>query len=226
MTDHDAWRESAGAYVLGALDADERRGFEEHMGGCERCRDEVLSLAPLPALLGRLDPEDLVDHGGGAGGAEALVAAVRADVAALERGRRRWRAVAAAAVLALVVGAVGVVAGGVGSGGSGGSGGVERDGVVLAATSPAGVRGEVVADPRAWGTYVHLSVDDLPERERYEVWVVDRAGTWHHAGSWGPSATGAAGLGASTHVHIEGIDRVVVTSTDRSDVLLTAAPPL
>jgi anti-sigma factor RsiW len=48
-----------GAYVLGGLDADERRQFEDHLRGCSRCRRDVADCAPLPALLAKVDPADL-----------------------------------------------------------------------------------------------------------------------------------------------------------------------
>jgi anti-sigma-K factor RskA len=39
------------AYALDALDADERRAFEEHLSGCPRCRDEIADLSRTAALL-------------------------------------------------------------------------------------------------------------------------------------------------------------------------------
>ena len=43
----------AGAYVLDALDADERLRFEAHLGGCAACTTEA---AELRAIAGRLAP--------------------------------------------------------------------------------------------------------------------------------------------------------------------------
>jgi hypothetical protein len=45
------------AYVLGSLDADERRQYEAHLSTCERCREAVAELGGMPALLGLLDPD-------------------------------------------------------------------------------------------------------------------------------------------------------------------------
>lgn len=47
MSDHD----DAAAYALRALDPDERREFEEHLAGCQRCREEV---AAMRAVVGTL----------------------------------------------------------------------------------------------------------------------------------------------------------------------------
>jgi hypothetical protein len=40
-----------GAYLLGALAPAERRAMEEHIADCPDCREEIVSLAPLPGLL-------------------------------------------------------------------------------------------------------------------------------------------------------------------------------
>jgi anti-sigma-K factor RskA len=45
MSNHEHWDDAAGAYVLGALPEDERRGFEAHLSTCESCRAEVVELA-------------------------------------------------------------------------------------------------------------------------------------------------------------------------------------
>jgi len=43
--------ELSAAYALDALDADERRAFEEHLGECERCRADVAEFWGIAALL-------------------------------------------------------------------------------------------------------------------------------------------------------------------------------
>jgi anti-sigma-K factor RskA len=71
MSNHEHWDDAAGAYVLGALPDDERRGFEAHLSTCESCRTEVDELAgaadalpvsapamvPPPALKARIMAE-------------------------------------------------------------------------------------------------------------------------------------------------------------------------
>ena len=80
----------------------------------------------------------------------------------------------------------------------------------------------VVADERDWGTYVHVTAEDLPARDLYAVWTVDRSGTWEPVGSWAPTPDGRAELGCSTALALAEIDRVVITSADRHDELLVA----
>ena len=46
------------AYALDALEPDEARGYEEHLAGCERCREELASLqATAGALAYAAEPE-------------------------------------------------------------------------------------------------------------------------------------------------------------------------
>lgn len=47
----DGIHELSAAYALEALDADERRSFEEHLRGCERCRADVAGFSETSALL-------------------------------------------------------------------------------------------------------------------------------------------------------------------------------
>lgn len=104
---HEDWSASAAAYALGALDADERRGFEEHLSACERCRGEVAELRETAALLA---------YGASASGApspqlrERIVREAR-DVRPISTARSRkraafapWLAAAAALLLAAVAG--------------------------------------------------------------------------------------------------------------------------
>jgi len=47
-----------GAYVLGALEREERARLEAHLETCAICREELDRLAPLPGLLSRLTVEE------------------------------------------------------------------------------------------------------------------------------------------------------------------------
>jgi anti-sigma-K factor RskA len=50
-SDHEAWAELAGPYVLGTLSPAERTGFEAHLARCRACADEVRSLNELMGAL-------------------------------------------------------------------------------------------------------------------------------------------------------------------------------
>jgi len=48
---HEQWADAAGAYVLGALPADEVEAYEAHLASCSACRAEVDELMPAVAAL-------------------------------------------------------------------------------------------------------------------------------------------------------------------------------
>ena len=58
--DHDAVREAAGLYALGALPGDERALFEAHLSTCDECRHDVRAFGgvvnALPFALPQIDP--------------------------------------------------------------------------------------------------------------------------------------------------------------------------
>jgi len=108
-------RQALGVYVLGAIDPAERAQVDEHLASCPDCREELASLAGLPAMLRKVpmvEAERLASPD-----AELDVPAVPSEemleslVARTNNVRRihRWRGLAAAAavvVLALGGGAV------------------------------------------------------------------------------------------------------------------------
>jgi anti-sigma-K factor RskA len=57
MSTHDELKANAGGYVLGSLDADERRAFESHLAGCAECAAEVASLRPVGGALATAVPQ-------------------------------------------------------------------------------------------------------------------------------------------------------------------------
>ena len=101
-------RQALGVYVLGAIDPAERARVDEHLSSCPECREELASLAGLPAMLRKVpiveaerlaaveqDPE-LV----GVPSAELLTSLIGRT--ANVRRMRRWRTIAAAAAVAIV----------------------------------------------------------------------------------------------------------------------------
>ena len=55
--EHDALREQAELYVLGALSAVDRAAYEAHLATCEECTAEVKSLAPIAEALAHTVPQ-------------------------------------------------------------------------------------------------------------------------------------------------------------------------
>lgn len=107
---HEHWVDSAAAYALGALDADERSAFEQHMATCAQCRANVAELRETAALLAYAAPT----HGGPSAALRDRVLAEARDVRPIDSARRSpsrrrfvvvpWLAAAASLTLAAISG--------------------------------------------------------------------------------------------------------------------------
>src|ERR1700758_5482919 len=112
LSGHDEYAMWDAAYVLGALSSAERREFESHMGTCKPCRDAVAEISGMPALLSRLDGDEVaqIDELGQAASAppplrpELLTSLLKKVTWRRRRSRVLTWAVAAAAAAVLVVG--------------------------------------------------------------------------------------------------------------------------
>lgn len=93
-----------GAYVLAALNPTERAQFEHHLVDCAPCASAVRLLAPLPGLLGRVDPAVAEQ---GLPGSSRLPRLIDAMTTARRRQSRlvRLRVAAVALAAALLAGA-------------------------------------------------------------------------------------------------------------------------
>src|SRR5580700_5824157 len=101
-------RQALGVYVLGAIDPAERAQVDEHLATCQECREELASMAGLPAMLRkvpiveaeRLAAAEQDPELAGVPSAEMLTSLI----ARTSNVRRihRWRSVAAAAAVAIV----------------------------------------------------------------------------------------------------------------------------
>lgn len=172
--DHTELRRSLGAYALGALEPSERSTVEEHLEGCQTCRDELASLAVLPGLLSRLSDDEVAgdlltvseDH------AEHVVSAMARERRSERRRVTAWRTVAAvAAALALIAGAVVLP---LWDGAQG----------TVYATGDAAVTATATVEPRAWGMEVDLRAGDLPDAPGYTLWAVADDGHRAYVASW------------------------------------------
>jgi anti-sigma-K factor RskA len=169
----DGIHELTAGYALDALDEDERRSYEEHLEGCERCRDELASFGDLAGALalaasGPEPPAGLRDR---------VLASARAEpqnvVPLAPRPRRTLLApafAAAAAVAAAVAIGLGIYAATLKS---------DLDDARSALSSPPAVvpiegadgRLVVTGDGKAW-----LALSELPTAppgKAYEVWVIE-----------------------------------------------------
>jgi anti-sigma factor RsiW len=156
-----------GAYLLGALEPDERDRFEDHVRGCAACRTDVAELGRLPALLAQVDPGELRP-----GPVAPSPDLYRRVSAAARRPRRRLALVAAALVVLAGGAAVGVATWPDGG-----------DATTVTATDD-GVRLTVTASSRGGGTALDITVWGLTGTQECRLVVVDREGRQHPAGEW------------------------------------------
>jgi hypothetical protein len=201
-------RLSLGVYVLGAIDPAERALVDAHLMTCQECRDELAGLAGLPALLARVNPDEIsricaddavgssvpaavaIGTGPGTGTEDRppgeLIGTVL-DLAEARRRRGRWRIAAAAA-------AVAVIAGGLFGGLSSitttkvikvpVSSGVAQWETVQAVSKISGASASVAYSHEQWGDAFAVLVDHIPVGTTCEFWVVHPDGTRTLAGSW------------------------------------------
>jgi len=158
-----------GAYLLGALEPEERRAVQEHLRHCSDCHTELAELAPMLGLLALVDPEDL--QAPPIAPSPDLFARVSAAVGRPSRTRRRLLVVAAALVL---------IVGGVATGIAvwpdppGTTVSASEDGVQLTVTATAG----------GGGTVLDIAVAGLRPDAECRLVAVDRTGEQFPAGDW------------------------------------------
>lgn len=212
MNDHQMFREWPAAYVLGALDAEERRDFESHLSECRECADEVASFAPIPGLLARVDTAE--QPSAPARIAELAVERVRSDWTGVVRSRSRWRIAAAVAIVAMLAVLVPAVTGEEPA----------APAAVFDLEAGAQATGQIAMDTRFWGTALEFELQELPTHDRYEAWVVSSTGEWQQVAAWGPTPAGRARLSGSSSIQLADIDSVVITSGGRDGAIATAKP--
>jgi anti-sigma-K factor RskA len=160
----DAVHDLTAAYALDALEPDEARGYEQHLSGCESCRDELASLqAAAGALAYAVEPARPPESLRG----RILVAAAaeRPNVVPL-RPRAFSRPLAVAAAVAACT-AVGLGIWNISLHNQLGSAREALRGVPLK-----GAKGSVVVS----GSSAALVVSDLaraPSGKTYEAWVIE-----------------------------------------------------
>jgi anti-sigma-K factor RskA len=164
--EHEAYRQLTAAYALDALDEAEAGAYEEHLAGCELCREELAALSATAVSLAYAapaaePPPSLRDRILDAAGAE------RPNVVPLgPRRDRRFAAVAvvaaAAACVALVLGAWNVVL-------QNRLGETEE---ALSSLPLEGAPGAVVVRGDGDAVLVAAGLDAPPSGKTYEAWVV------------------------------------------------------
>jgi hypothetical protein len=200
-----------GAYVLGALEHDERRRFEDHLRDCDDCRAEYAEFRDLPLLLARVNPAelsvapavlpspDLFDR---------VRAAVDTRPRPARRPRRRLLLAAAALVLAVATAAVWVVLATRGP-----------DDPTTHTAVAGSVSISVIATGEPGGTDLDVTVAGLPSNTQCHLLVVDRDGGWYPAGQWSATYAGEGWFRGWTEVERNALDSVVLLDGNGDEVI-------
>jgi anti-sigma factor RsiW len=175
-------RAELGVYTLGAIEPADRDKVERHLGECSRCRDELASLAGLPALLRRVpDPQGLLEW-------DPPIAQRETPQALLHRAarlRRRAHALAAAAAAALIAVTAAVSTAANQAGNEPGKPQASAWQATVHGTSLAGrERVWVRYSPRPWGTVLEARIFGVRAGTRCQLWVAGPGGQRMPAGSW------------------------------------------
>jgi anti-sigma-K factor RskA len=168
-----------GAYVLGALEPDERRAVEDHLARCPICSAELAEFQGLTPLLDRVRPEDLepVTVTPSPDLFDRMSAAAVGTRKPKARRSRTWALVAAALLAVLGVWAgVAVWAGG--------------NGAQTYTASEGPVEVTLIASTTEDGSELDVAVAGLRPGEDCHVVAVDQEGEWYDGGSWPASDEG------------------------------------
>jgi hypothetical protein len=228
-------RPSLGVYVLGAIDPAERGLVDAHLITCRDCRDELAGLAGLPALLARVNPDeisricadDAVYTVASDDPPKELLGTVH-DLAEARRRRNKWRYLSAAA-------AVAAIAGGLFAGlSSATSTTVTRTVAVpvgltgswesASATNQAtGATATVSYSQQLWGNAFQVLVDHIPQGTTCDLWVVHPDGTRTQVAAWTTARDeGKVWYGGSMPSTDGSISNFEITAGNK--VLLTVTP--
>jgi len=235
-------RLSLGVYVLGAIDPAERSLVDAHLQTCPECRDELAGLAGLPALLARVNPDEISricpDDTVLGTATRVSVPAVPAeppsgeligtvlDLAAARRRRTRWRFAAAAAAVVAIAGGL---FGGLSSMASTRTiqvpltSGAAHWETVQATSSVTGASASVAYAHEQWGDAFEVLVDHIPVGTTCQLYVVHPDGTRTQVAAWTVDGDeGKVWYGGSMPSTAKAIDQFQITAGNK--VLLTATP--
>jgi Putative zinc-finger len=226
----DRFRDWDAAYVLGALDSEDRRAFERHLAKCPRCAASVAEFAGLPGILSKLSSEDALallagddvtvgvdDHVRDGLHTPGLVQRL-AIVATRRRRRIRFGMLGAAvAVVALItIGGVAFTAG-------------QAPAVASVAMAPIQqhvITASMAVTQKAWGTRFDWNCT-YPARAgiysspvSYDLVVIEKSGAQSVVATWSSIGPHAAGLSASSDIAFGDISSVEIRLTGSSTPLL------
>jgi anti-sigma factor RsiW len=197
-----------GAYVVDALEPDERQALAAHLPTCAECTAELRDLERLPALLALVPgpaagepvpvPSELAFRRlqrSATGAHPARHRAARAP-------RRRWLLLAAAVIVLGGAGAAGVVA-------TSGSAGPET-----VSASAGALHVQAAITPVASGSRIALTLSGVPQGQQCELTVQAGDGHWETASRWTADYAGTAQVTGTVRIAPGDLKQMVVRTPD------------
>ncbi|TQS93073.1 anti-sigma factor [Arthrobacter sp. TS-15] len=214
-----------GAYLLGGLEPQEARLFEDHLAACAQCRQELEQLESVPALLDAVPAGDAVALTV-AGGAnvlspldpkpEVLPEKVLVDLSVRRRkSRRRWAALVGAVAAACL--AVGFLAGPL-------LNQPPKPDASYSVQSDDGLQLTVGMVKKNWGTELEVEGRSMPLEGTLYLWVKGRDGAEERTCGWTATASGRIKITGATPVQLAGIAGVELRDEAQKTVASISVP--
>jgi hypothetical protein len=219
------------AYVLGSLSQADRHEFEDHLNGCPQCRRAVGELAGMPALLRKLDLDD-IESFDESGHPDAELPPLRPEVLGslldtVRRRRRRSRLLwvgSCAAAAAVAIGLFVMIRPGPPAPGPEPQ---AEAPLSMTAVEPSPLTATVNLVSHSWGTGIEMSCLYGPEpggndsdEDKLAMVAVGRDGSHTQLATWMAHPGVMAKPAGATSLPIDQIASVQIVSADTGDVLV------
>jgi hypothetical protein len=216
-----------GAYLLGGLEPAQAGVFEQHLGSCADCREELDEVASLPALLDALPVPDAVALTAAAAGAAQTRGAAAPEPLPVPRplldelsarrrkARRRWSAAVAAAAAACL--ALGFMAAPLVNQ-------PPKPDASYSVQAGDGLEFTVGLVKKTWGTELAVEGRSLPVDGTFSLWVKDRDGGEDRACAWTATPSGRVRITGATPVQLASIASVEMRDGQQQTVAVIAVP--
>ena len=217
----DSVHQLLGAYLLGGLEPDEARAFEDHLAACADCRGELEELESLPALLDAVPAADAVALTV-AGGSQPLAPletvppSLLVDLSTRRRkSRRRWAAVVGAVAAACL--ALGFLAGPL-------LNQPPKPDATYSVQSGDGLQLTVGMVNKTWGTELAVEGRSMPLEGTLYLWVKGRDGAEERTCGWTATPSGRIKITGATPVQLTGIAGVELRDDSDKTVASISVP--
>ncbi|AOY69762.1 zf-HC2 domain-containing protein [Arthrobacter sp. TES] len=217
----DSVHQLLGAYLLGGLEPDEARAFEDHLAACADCRGELEELESLPALLDAVPAADAVALTV-AGGSQPLAPletvppSLLVDLSTRRRkSRRRWAAVVGAVAAACL--ALGFLSGPL-------LNQPPKPDATYSVQSGDGLQLTVGMVKKTWGTELAVEGRSMPLEGTLYLWVKGRDGAEERTCGWTATPSGRIKITGATPVQLTGIAGVELRDDSDKTVASISVP--